>query len=456
MTKDVRVLIVDDEPGLREVLSHRLEHWGYRCRAAADVGEAETLLESFEPDLVLTDVVMPGVSGLDLLRRLKSGKRRGVPVILMTAHGSVDAAVEAMKAGAEDFLTKPVDDDRLGVLMEAAVADLERGRQARAVEAALDSAKGIPGLIGNSPGMREIHRLIELVGASDTSVLISGESGTGKEVVARAIHQASARKAAPFVAVNAAAIPESLVESELFGHERGAFTGAVTSRAGCFEQANRGTLFLDEIGEMPVGLQPKLLRILESGQVRRLGGKGDTKIDVRVLAATNRDPGEALKEGRLREDLFYRLNVFDLKLPPLRERREDLHLLCHHFIREFNRKHRMEVEGLRESTLHHLERYAWPGNVRELRNVMERAAIVARGRWLEPSHLPAYIHGAESTEEPSLVVPIGTQAGEAERQLILRTLEHVGQNKSEAARRLGLDVKTIRNKLRSYREDAEG
>lgn len=455
MENGIRVLIIDDEPGLREVLSRRLEHWGYRCSAAAGVEEAESLLDTFQPDVVVSDVLMPGITGLDLLRRLKSGARRRLPVILMTAGGSIDRAVEAMKEGAEDFLTKPLDDDKLRVLLESVVSDIRQSREARALEASLDRDGRLGGLVGRSAAMRELYQSIELVASSDASALITGESGTGKEVVARTIHELSSRRSGPFVSVNAAAMPESLIESELFGHERGAFTGAIRSRAGCFEQADGGTLFLDELAEMPIALQPKLLRVLEDGQIRRLGGSRETRYDVRVLAATNSTPAVALQEGRLREDLFFRLNVFELTLPPLRDRIDDLPILCQHFIREFNPKHQTRIEGLREVTLRHLQSYQWPGNVRELRNVMERAAIVAREGWIEPSHLPVYVRGAQGPEEPVLVVPVGTSAAEAEKQLILTTLEHVGNNKAEAARRLGLDVKTIRNKLRAFSEERE-
>ncbi|MDR0786469.1 MAG: sigma-54 dependent transcriptional regulator [Gemmatimonadota bacterium] len=449
MAHNVRILVVDDEPGLREILSKRLEFWGFECRAAADVGEAERALEVFEPDLVLSDVVMPGATGLQLLRRLKAGKRRRLPVVLMTAHGTVDVAVGAMKEGAEDFLIKPVDEGKLRAVIDAVVADLVLAREARKLDAALEVEDPAVGLVGRSPAMLELKRMITLIGARDASVLISGESGTGKEIVARAIHAASPRRDRPFVPINAAAIPETLIESELFGHEKGAFTGAGRSRAGCFEQANTGTLFLDELAEMPMSLQPKLLRILEDGRVRRLGGSQEIPVDTRVIAATNRSPAGAIRDGRLREDLFYRLNVFELVVPPLRERRDDLPLLCHAFLRDFNEKHRTDIEGLRDSALECLRCYSWPGNVRELRNLMERAVIVSRSRWLEPAHFPAYIRGAEPMDEPTLVVPIGTPVAEAERQLILRTLDHVGQNKAEAARQLGLDVKTIRNKLKN-------
>jgi DNA-binding NtrC family response regulator len=444
----LKVLVVDDEPALREVLSLRIDTWGYRVVTAGDAFEAERLLHEAEPDIVLSDVRMPQVTGLELLRRLK-GRDAARPVILMTAHGSIDTAVEAMKEGAQDFLTKPLDYTKLHVLLETAASDLRRRREVQGLESSLDEGGGFGLLIGRSRPMQELYATLEVLAASDASALITGESGTGKEVVARTIHELSARRGAPFVAVNSAAIPEGLIESELFGHERGAFTGAVRMREGCFEQADRGTLFLDEIAEMPIALQPKLLRILEDGCVRRLGGSKEIPFDVRVLAATNRPPSVAVEEGSLREDLFYRLNVFELVVPPLRERIDDLPLLTQHFIREFNRKHGMEVAGLRDESRALLEAYPWPGNVRELRNVLERAVIVARSGWVEPSHLPPYFRSA-GPSRPTLQVPLGTSAAEAERTLILKTLEHVGNNKAEAARRLGLDVKTIRNKLKGY------
>lgn len=453
MPSRVRILVVDDEAGLRDILITRLDHWGYHCQGAANVEEAESALASFNPDLILSDIRMPRITGLELLRRLRADEKRRLPVILMTAHGTIDDAVEAMKYGALDFLTKPIENDKLRAVLDSAVADLERAREVRKLESVLDSDDGPARLIGRSEPMLKLRQLIEMVAGSDASALITGESGTGKEVVARGIHEMSARRSAPFVALNAAAIPETLIESELFGHERGAFTGAIRARAGCFEQANGGTLFLDELVDMPVMLQPKLLRILEDQRVRRLGSERELQFDVRVLAATNRPAARAVEEGSLREDLFYRLNVFELNVPPLRDRLEDIPLLSQHFIREFNRKHGADVQGLRESGLQCLERYRWPGNVRELRNLMERGVIVAREGWLEPSHFPAYVTGGSTAKKPVLVVPLGTSAAEAERQLILRTLEHVGNNKAEAARRLGVDVKTIRNRLRAF--DAE-
>ena len=428
----------------------RIEGWGYGVRTAADLGETERCLAEFAPDVVISDVVLGETSGLELLRRLKAGDPRR-PVILITAHGSIDVAVEAMKGGAEDFLTKPLDTTKLHALLASIEAELRQREWVRDLESRLEGA-GLGGLVGESRAMRQVFELVSTLAASDASAIITGESGTGKEVVARAIHELSARRGGPFVAVNAAAIPEGVSESELFGHEKGAFTGAVQARPGYFELADGGTLLLDEITEMPIVLQPKLLRVLETRRTRRLGGSVETPFDVRVLAATNRAPLAAVRNGLLREDLFYRLNVFEIAVPPLRERLQDVPLLAQHFIREFNRKHEMAVEGLRDATRELLSSYAWPGNVRELRNVIERAVILARDGWLEPAHLPPYIRVGEAGTNPVVVVPVGTTVEDAERELILRTLEHVGHNKAEAARRLGLDVKTIRNKLRAYGE----
>lgn len=447
--ESLTVLVVDDEPAVREVLRLRVEAWGPRVVVAADVAEAERAIGEAMPDVVVSDIVLPDASGLELLGRLtKENPDR--PVILMTAHGSVDVAVEAMKKGARDFLLKPLDYSKLQSLILSAALEVEHRREARALDEKLERGAGLGPLVGTSRPMRELYRVIELLAASDASAILTGESGTGKEVVARTVHELSRRRGGPFVAVNAAAIPEGLVESELFGHEQGAFTGATHSRPGCFELANGGTLLLDEIAEMPLALQPKLLRILEAGKVRRLAGRNEIPLNVRVLAATNRSPAQAIREGKLRDDLFYRLGVFELALPPLRERMEDLPLLARHFVVEFNAKHGTTVAGLGEDARALLETYAWPGNVRELRNVLERAVVLARGGWIEQAHLPPYLRAHVPGGEPTLTIPVGITAAEAERRLILRTLELVGQNKSEAARRLGMDVKTLRTRLKAY------
>lgn len=441
----LKVLVVDDEPALREVLSMRIEGWGYDVDTAGDVPEAQRKLRDRRADIIISDVVMPEATGLELLKLLKA-ENADRPVILVTAHGSIDAAVEAMKEGAQDFLTKPLDYTKLHALLEMTAADLRRRSE---LDRTLEGDGGLGILIGRTEAMRELYGTIRALAASDASALITGESGTGKEVIARMIHDLSDRRKAPFIAINAAAIAENLIESELFGHERGAFTGAVAARAGCFELAHGGTLFLDEIAEMPLALQPKLLRVLEDGVVRRVGGSKEMKFEVRLLAATNRVPADAVKEGLLREDLFYRLNVFELAAPPLRERIDDVPLLAHHFVREFAAKHQMAVTGLRDEAAARLKDYAWPGNVRELRNVVERAVILAKAGWIEASHLPPYLGGGTGNS-PSLTIPLGTSAAEVEKTLIMRTLEHVGFNKSETARRLGVDVKTIRSKLKSY------
>lgn len=449
--KDLLVLVVDDEESLREVLSMRVESWGYRTCTAATAEEAEELIREDDPDVVLADVVLPDKSGLELLEGL-TGRDDRRQIVLMTAHGSVDRAVDAMKAGAMDFLTKPLDADKVRSLLEAAAEEVELQGRARELEDSLEEEAGLGPMVGASDRMSELFETVQVLAESDASAFVTGESGTGKELVARTVHALSARAEGPFVAVNASAIPEGLIESELFGHEEGAFTGATDSRRGCFEQADGGTLLLDEITEMPLSLQPKLLRVLEEESARRVGGEEEITFDVRILAATNRDPAEAVEEGTLREDLFYRLNVFRVSVPPLRQRPDDIPLLAQHFVRTFNEKHGTGVRGVRPEALELLADYPWPGNVRELRNVVERATIVAESGWIDPGDLPPYVAEGREGTEPRLEIPVGTSIEDAERELILRTLEHVDHNKAEAARRLGVDPKTVRNKLKRYGE----
>jgi DNA-binding NtrC family response regulator len=448
--RKTKVLIVDDEPAIREVLEMILQEWGYDVRLACDGAEAKEMVEIYEPDVVISDVVMPQLSGLDLLRCLKAGNPNR-PVILVTAHASIDLAVESMKQGAQDFITKPMDYPKLRAILKAAEGDIELRQTSRKLTSALEQGSGFAEFVGTSKAMREVYDLIQSLSSTDASAIITGESGTGKELAARTIHRMSSRATGPFIAVNSAAIPESLIESEVFGHEKGAFTGAVGIRQGCFELANDGTLFLDEIGEMPAALQPKLLRVLEDGKVRRLGGKQEFEFNVRVIAATNQEPRTAIAEGRLREDLYYRLTVFTITLPPLRDRKEDIPLLAQHFIGEFDRKHNAQVAALRDDAMDMLMTYGWPGNVREFRNVMERAVILAKGEWIESFHLPPYLRGNGVEISTKIVLPVGITAAEAERELILKTLERTNHNKAEAARQLGLDVKTIRNKLKAYK-----
>jgi DNA-binding NtrC family response regulator len=443
------VLVVDDDPTMRDVLEMRLQEWGFQVLLAADAREASQLVREENPDLVLSDVVIPEMSGLELLREMKLNDPDR-PVLLLTAHATVEMAVEAIKGGALDFLTKPLSYPKLRVVLEQALRDRELLDRSRNVVTKLQKNKGFGPFVGTSPQMAEVYALIRDLAANDASVLITGESGTGKELAAQTIHDRSARSEKSFVAVNAAAIPRELVESELFGHERGAFTGASQDRMGCFELADGGTLLLDEIGEMPMELQPKLLRLLDEARFRRVGGKREITVNVRTISATNQDPREAVQEGTLREDLYYRLNVVTLRLPPLRHRTGDIGLMAQYYLDVFRRKHQSEARALREETLDALERYRWPGNVRELKNVMERAVILARGEWTEPSHLPPYIRDPAEKDTKRLSFPSGLTAAVVEKHLILQTLDETDNNKAEAARRLDLNVKTIRNKLKAY------
>ena len=446
----LKILVVDDEAAMREVLEMRLESWGFDVCLAEDGASGEGMALSRNPDIVISDVVMPGISGMELLRSLKAGNPDR-PVIMVTAQATVDLAVEAMKQGAHDFITKPIDYNKLKMILQSAGREIGERREAGRLSSQIERGGGFGDFIGDGKAMREIYSLIDSIARSDAAVIITGESGTGKELAARTIHAMSRRAGGPFVAVNSSAIPENLMENELFGHEKGAFTGATGVQAGCFELSNHGTLFLDEIAEMPLLLQPKLLRVLEDRRVRRIGGVREYDFDVRVLAATNREPRGAVEEGKLREDLFYRLNVFTLTLPPLRARASDVPLLAQAFISHANAKHNSNVQACRAETLDLLKSYSWPGNVRELKNIIERAAILAGGEWIEPSHLPAYIKSAPREETASdFVVREGITAANAEMELILKTLRATNNNKAEAARRLGLDVKTIRNKLKTY------
>lgn len=448
--KSLKILIVDDEAAMREVLELRLQGWGYKTATAADGEQAREAVKRFKPHLVISDVMLPDLSGLELLETLRLGDENR-PVILITAYGTIDTAVDAIKKGAFDFLTKPLDYKKLRVTLNVAGNQLTLLSKTRSLEAKLRTNGGLGALIGASRPMHEVYDLLQVLADSEASAIISGESGTGKEFAARTIHDLSSRQQRPFVAVNAAAIPEGLIESELFGHQKGAFTGAIDSRAGYFEMADGGTLFLDEIAEMPIQLQPKILRVLEDGKVRRLGARHEIAVNVRVLAATNCDPQTAVHDKRLREDLYYRLNVFTIGLPPLRERVDDIALLAQHFIQIFNEKHVAQVKGLRAEVLETLRAYAWPGNVRELRNVIERALIMARDGWIGATHLPPYLQqNTSGAKVNQVILPADVTAADAEKILILDTLNRLGNNKSKAARALGLDVKTIRNKLRSY------
>jgi DNA-binding NtrC family response regulator len=450
-----RVLIVEDEDATRAGLAELVRTWGFVTEAAANGEEALKLITTFRPSIVVTDMVMPKMDGLTLLKALKDEADQ-LKVILLTAQGSVETAVEALKDGAADYLTKPVDTQKLKLLLSS-IAELNaQKRENEALRRQLREKGSFGRIVGNSPKMRKIYQVIEQAAPTPASVLIIGESGTGKELVAQTIHQLSPRTDSPFVAINCAAIPETLLESEIFGHERGAFTGATDRRAGCFELADRGTLFLDEIAEMVPVTQVKLLRVLQERRFRRLGGRVEQDVDVRVIAATNVNPLDAIRDGKLRDDLYYRLNVFTIELPPLRDRKEDLPLIIQALLDEFNQRDRRNVQAVTPDAMRMLELYDWPGNVRELRNVIERATILAKGEFIEPVHLPRFGAPPRAVEAPpptsGVTIAPGMTVDEAERKLIIATLEAAGNNKTRAAEMLGISLKTLHNKLNRMKQ----
>jgi len=443
--------------------------WGMTAETAADGNEALSKLPDFAADVIITDLNMPGMDGFALLEHLRDSGEMP-PTIVLTAYGNMETAVKTVhELGAYWFLEKPIQPGSLEVLIRRAGSHAGLSAEKRNLERQLSYKGSLGELVGTSAKMQEMFALLQQAGPSKACVLITGESGTGKELVARTIHALSPRRQGPFVAINCAALPETLIESELFGHEKGSFTGASERRAGCFEIAQHGTLLLDEIGEMPMQTQAKLLRILEDSKVRRLGGKTEFEVDVRVVAATNKVPDEAVRGGHLREDLYYRLNVFHIHLPPLRERKEDIQAIAEALISDLNRKHGCRVVSISPAVLSALERHNWPGNVRELRNVLERAVILAGEDTVEVKHLPAFLQSGRPTavagaapqsaptdaapaaeEEGGVKFEIGTTVEEAEKVLILRTLEHTKNNKTRAAEILGISLKTLHNKLKEY------
>ena len=452
MTQE-KVLIVEDEENERLGLAELVSSWGYRTESAADGHEGWEKIVSWSPSIVLTDLKMPRMGGMELLERI-AGQTQTIAVVLVTAQGTIDSAVQAIRMGAYDYIQKPIDTNRLKTILQN-VASLRGAKvELEVTRRKLRDAGSLGSLVGSSKKMQELFRLVEMVAPSTASVLITGESGTGKELVARTIHELSPRKGKPFVPINCAAIPETLIESEIFGHEKGAFTGALERRTGCFELAEGGTLLLDEIGEMPVATQAKLLRVLEDHKLRRLGSKVETTVDVRVLAATNKIPEDAVAAGQLRNDLYYRLNVFNINMPPLREHKEDLAELVQALLAEMNTKHGRGIQMVSEAVMKLFQSYAWPGNVRELRNSLERAVIVCDGSVVETRHLPpgfGRVHARPVAHDPNaLHLGVGTTVGEAERQLIMKTLEATNNNKTRAAEILGISLKTLHNKLKEY------
>jgi len=455
------VLVVEDDASQRSDMAEMVISCGFDVTVASDGREALARMSTTSISVIVTDLMMPRMDGFALLKEL-AARGDQTPAIVLTARGGIDNAISVVHdLKAFWFLEKPVQPGVLRTLLERAIEKHHLLQEADRLQRQL-SYQGVLGdLIGESPRMLEIFSLIRQVAPTTASVLISGESGTGKELVARAIHSFSTRSTGPFVAINCAALPESLMESELFGHEKGAFTGAAERRQGCFEQAHNGTLLLDEIGEMPIATQAKLLRVIEESKVRRLGGAADLPVSVRVLAATNRAPEKAVENKHLREDLYYRLNVFHIPLPPLRERKEDIPAISAALIRDLNRKHGCRVTGLSPEVLERFQESSWPGNVREMRNLIERAVIVAAEGEIQPRHLPSVITPATASApvrsaapapvpDDVLQVRVGSRMADVEEAYLRLTLKHTNNNKRKAAQILGLCLRTLHNKLRAW------
>jgi DNA-binding NtrC family response regulator len=450
-----RVLIVEDEENARKGYEQLLQKWGCDVLGVGSAEDALAKFASYQPDTLIADVELPGMNGLDLLKQLGQ-ELFDVPAIVITGKGSEERAVAAIEAGAFWYIEKPLKAPVLRALLDRALGKARDARQLAVLQRQLREAGRLGDLVGASKPMQEVMRIVEMAAPSSASVLITGETGSGKEIVARTIHKLSPRATGPFVAINCSAIPETLMESEIFGHERGAFTGAAERRIGCFELADGGTLLLDEIGEMPAPTQAKLLRVLEDHKVRRLGSKTETPVDVRVLAATNKDPEKAVGSGHLRQDLYFRLNVFHINLPPLRDHKDDMSLLVEHILRDVNAKHGKHVRGIGAEVLDIFMSHTWPGNIRELRNVLERAAIMCEKELITRACLPEEF-GKTSAKGPSdltaIKFPVGTTVDAMERELILQTLNATGNNKTRAAELLGISLKTLHNKLKEYGGD---
>jgi DNA-binding NtrC family response regulator len=445
------ILLVDDEKGQREILTSILSREGYRASAAADAREALKQLEKNEFDLVLTDLKMQGMSGMELMERVLAENPQQC-VIMMTAHGTVDSAVDAMKKGAFDYLEKPLEKESLLLTLQRAFEHIHLRRENRLLHKKLAESKTLPNMIGDHPKMTEVVKIVNKIAPTSSTVLIYGESGTGKELVARAIHDGSPRRDNHFFAINCAAIPETIMESELFGHEKGSFTGADSREIGLFEAAEGGTVFLDEIGEMNIAMQAKLLRAIQQKEIRRVGGKINIPVDVRIISATNKDLETEIKRGTFREDLFYRLNVIRITLPPLRERGSDIVALTDFFIKKYSHSSGIAMKGIAKPALKLLMNYSWPGNVRQLESVIERGILMAESDYIQPEDLPAEMH-AEAT--PGGKLPFDFPAGgisieNLERDLIVKAMERADWVISKAAPLLGISYKTLQYRLEKF------
>ena len=448
MKQAAHILVVDDEINIRNALITILEKKGHHVRGAGSGEEALQCLDGVPTDLILTDLKMPGISGMEFLRRLKD-KWLDTEVVVMTAFGSIDTAVEAMRLGAYDYLTKPIDRERLIVVVQKALERHNLAFENKRLRDRLETRTRFDKLVGESAAMQRVYGLVEMVADSDVTVLLTGESGTGKELVARAVHHKSPRADGPFISLNCGALPENLFESELFGYEKGAFTGAITTKVGRFELADGGTLLLDEIGELSLKSQVDFLRVLETKEFRRLGGTKLIKVDTRIIAATNRNLEEAVKQGDFREDLFYRLNVVPIKLPPLRERGDDIPLLVATFLPEFCAQHQRAPKDVSREAMRLLRLYAWPGNIRQLRNLLERLVVTVREDMIQPEHMPEEIQ-ASKEDIRTMVVTLGSPVEEIEKEVIRRTLAEVTNHREKAAKLLGISLRSLQYKIKEY------
>jgi two-component system, NtrC family, response regulator HydG len=452
--RQTKILIVDDDPGHLTTLKTIIRSWGYDVSTGDDGEIAVARVKSEHVDLVLMDVRMAKMSGIEALEEIKD-YNPSIPVIIMTAYSSVDTAVDALKSGAYDYLIKPLDFEVLKLTIDRACEHAGLKEENKLLRMQLNTDLEITNIIGKSPAMKELMAMLAMVAPSEATVMITGASGTGKELIARSIHFNSPRKDKPLVVVNCAAITETLLESELFGHEKGSFTGADKRREGRFMQANYGTVFLDEIGETSAAMQAKLLRVLQEKEIQRVGGEEILKVDVRIVAATNRDLEAEVAAGRFREDLFYRLNVMAINIPQLKDRRDDIPLLAHHFLEKYAEKNRKSAKGFAPMAMDMLLKYHWPGNVRELENAVERAVVLMTGDHITEKQLPlAIVQSYPDQQDLETATPLATDGNrsleEIEKEAILATLDAAGGNKSETARRLGITRKTLHNKLKAY------
>ena len=445
-----KILIVDDEPAHLKMLEAVLSAEGFEVRKADDGQTAITAVEERFYDLILMDVRMNRVGGIEALKRIKE-LSPGIPVIMMTAYASVNTAVDALKSGAYDYLTKPLDIDELKILVHKALRHQQLEKENIFFKEQLKDRFDFSNIIGQSPAMLQLFETISLVAPADATVLITGESGTGKELIANAIHQNSLRREKPMIKVNCAALPETLLESELFGHEKGAFTGAMARRQGRFQLAHKGTIFLDEIAEMASSTQAKILRVLQEREFEPVGGSSTVKVDTRVIVATNKDLKSEIQEGRFREDLYFRVNVVMLNVPPLRERSEDVPLLAEFFLKKYAEKNRRLIKGFTPLATDLLMRHDWPGNVRELENITERSVIMARGDIITPDELPETLRSLDlDSKTPGIDLSPGRSLKAVEKEMILRTLEDAGGNRTHAAKILGISRRTLQLKLKEY------